>query len=146
MEASKDPSGGYAEFPFVSEFYDSIVPYRERKDVGFFVELAKDCQGRVLEVGCGTGRVLIPTAKAGIEITGLDLSPLMLSVCQEKLSIEPESVQSKVQLVLEDMRRFDLDRQFELVTIPFRPFQHLITVEDQLSCLAYVRDHLVDGG
>ncbi|MFQ5342495.1 MAG: class I SAM-dependent methyltransferase, partial [Anaerolineae bacterium] len=75
-----------------------------------------------------------------------DLSESMLSVCREKLSRESEEVQSRVQLVYADMRQFDLGREFALATIPFRPFQHLITVEDQLACLNSIRRHLVAGG
>ena len=44
------------------------------------------------------------------------------------------------------IRRFDLGQRFTLVTIPFRPFQHLLTLPDQLSCLNSMRRHLVDGG
>jgi SAM-dependent methyltransferase len=100
----------------------------------------------VLELGCGTGRVLIPTARAGIEIAGLDASPAMLAVCRDRLAEEPESVRSRVTLVQGDMRSFALDRRFGLVTLPFRPFQHLLTVEDQLACLAAIRGHLLPGG
>jgi SAM-dependent methyltransferase len=141
-----DSSGGYDDSPFIAELYDSVVPYRERQDVGFFVEMAQRSGGPVLELGCGTGRVLIPTAKSGIEIVGLDASPLMLSVCREKLLSEPNDVQSRVRLVQGDMRDFDLSQKFSLVTIPFRPFQHLLTVEDQMSCLQNIRKHLTPGG
>lgn len=141
-----DSSGGYDDGPFIAEYYDSVVPYRERQDVGFFVEMAQHSGGPVLELGCGTGRVLIPTAKSGIEIVGLDSSPLMLSVCREKLLSEPNDVQSRVRLVQGDMRDFELRQEFSLVTIPFRPFQHLLTVEDQMSCLQNIRKHLAPGG
>ncbi len=140
------PSPGYDEYPFVAEFYDFVVPYRERRDVAFFVDLAKQCGGPILEIGCGTGRVLIPTARAGIEITGLDSSPKMLAVCREKLSHEAPEVKARVRLTEADMRQFDLSREFCLVTIPFRPFQHLISVEDQLACLGSVRRHLTSDG
>lgn len=141
-----DRAGGYREYEFTSEFYDYIEPYRQRSDVAFFVEMARASQGPVLELGCGTGRVLIPTARAGIEIVGLDFSPNMLAICRRKLAEEAADVQARTQLVHGDMRHFDLDREFRLVTIPFRPFQHLITVEDQLSCLASIHRHLVRGG
>jgi len=130
----------------IRDLYDYVVPYRSRPDVAFFVDAARDAGSPVLEVGCGTGRVLIRTARAGIEIVGLDASAAMLAVCRERLHDEPEAVQTRVQLVQADMRAFDLRRRFTLVTIPFRPFQHLITVEDQLSCLESIRGHLVDGG
>lgn len=141
-----DDSGGYSEYSFTAEFYDYVVPYRDRQDVGFFVEKARQAGGAVLEIGCGTGRVLIPTARAGIEIAGLDLSSAMLAACREKLSREPAEVQARVRLVEGDMRDFALARMFHLVTIPFRGFQHLITVEDQLSCLTCIHRHLVNGG
>lgn len=138
--------GGYDEYPFMAEFYDYVVPYRERRDVDFFLELARQSGGPVLEIGSGTGRVLIPTARAGIEIVGLDSSASMLEVCRGKLAHEPQEVQKRVQLVEGDMRQFDLGREFRLVTIPFRPFQHLISVEDQLACLATIRRHLAAQG
>jgi SAM-dependent methyltransferase len=146
MERSVELPGGYDEYFFAAEFYDFVVPYRERQDVAFFVGLAREAAGPVLEIGCGTGRVLIPTARANGEIVGLDSSSMMLAVCREKLAVEPDEVQSRVKLAKGDMRRFDLNRRFHLVTMPFRPFQHLLTVEDQMDCLACVHKHLVDGG
>src|SRR5882762_9513202 len=109
QEARMDSSGGYTENSFLAEFYDHVAPYQNRQDVNFFVEMAQRFEGPVLELGCGTGRVLIPTARAGLEIVGLDASSPMLSVCRKKLSHEPETVQSRVpELVDGDMRDFDL--------------------------------------
>lgn len=146
MDNSTDISGGYQEFAFVSEFYDSVVPYSNRQDVEFYVQIARETKGPVLELGCGTGRVLIPTAKAGIEITGLDYSSRMLEVLKVKLQAEPAEVQKRVELIQGDIRNFDLGRKFNLVTIPFRPFQHLLTVEDELACLRCIHRHLFDEG
>ena len=139
-------SESYDEYTSIAELYDYVVPYRERQDVAFFVETARESGGPVLEVGCGTGRVLIPTARAGIEITGLDLSPHMLEVCRERLKAETEQVRARVRLVVGDMRRFELSQSFQLITLPFRPFQHLTTVEDQLDCLGCLRRHLAQDG
>jgi len=139
-------SGSYDEYLPIAELYDYVVPYRDRPDVAFFVEAARQSDGQVLEAGCGTGRILIPTARAGVEITGLDLSPHMLAVCRERLKTEPEQVRSKVRLVEGDMRHFELPGTFSLVTLPFRPFQHLTTVGDQLACLDCIHHHLETGG
>jgi SAM-dependent methyltransferase len=139
-------AGGYGEYAFIADLYDHVGPYRERPDVAFFVEAAQESGGLVLEVGCGTGRVLIPTARAGVEVVGLDLSPHMLANCRERLRRESREVQARVHLVEADMRDFDLGRQFRLVTTPFRPFQHLTTVDEQLSCLGSIRRHLTAGG
>lgn len=133
-------------YKIVAEFYDYVVPYRNRADLDFFVGLATESEGPVLEVGCGTGRVLIPTARAGVEITGLDASPAMLAVCREKLKREPRDAQARVRLVEADMRSFDLGRKFALITMPFRSFAHIIGLEDQLSCLGCIRNHLREDG
>ncbi|MCP4709499.1 MAG: class I SAM-dependent methyltransferase [Planctomycetes bacterium] len=136
----------YDKYDFVQEFYDHVVSYKGRKDIDFFMEIARGSGGPVLEIGCGTGRVLTPIARAGIEIVGLDLAASMIAVCQKKLAQEPETVQSNVTLVQGDMRNFDLQRTFNLVTLPFRPFEELTTVEDQLDCLKSVNRHLDMGG
>jgi len=141
-----DPAGGYDEYAFIAELYDHVVPYRTRQDIDFFVEAARSSGGPVLEVGCGTGRVLIPAARAGVDIVGLDLSHHMLQACRAKLRNESEAVRSRARLIQADMRNFDLGEAFNFVTLPFRPFQHLTTVDDQLSCLRSIRRHLVDGG
>ena len=103
-------AGGYQENPFLAEFYDD--QYRMRPDIDFWIEEARASGGPVLEVGCGTGRVLIPTARAGIEITGLDLSEHMLRVCRERLAEEPDEVQARAKLVRADMRQFDLGQAY----------------------------------
>ena len=137
---------GYEEYAGIADLYDLVVPYRDRPDIAFLVDAAKEAGGPVLELGCGTGRVLIPTARAGLDIVGLDLSPHMLTVCRQRLLNEPADVQTRVELVQGDMRRFDLGQRFALVTLPFRPFQHLLTVDDQLSCLETIHRHLRPGG
>ncbi len=134
------------EYAATAEFYDYVVPYQIRPDIAFFVEAAQASGGPVLEVGCGTGRVLIPTACAGVPIYGIDLSPYMLDVCERHLEQEPIEVQNRVQLDQADMRDFDLGQTFKLITIPFRPFQHLIEIEEQIACLRCIHHHLADDG
>lgn len=130
----------------VADFYDHVIPYRERTDVAFFVDAARESGGYVLELGCGTGRLLIPTARAGNQIVGLDYSTQMLDICRQRLSAESDAVRAKAELVQGDMRHFDLGRCFTLATIPFRAFQHLIELNEQLACLTSVRRHLEAGG
>lgn len=142
MTATAETEG----YQTVADLVDHLPAYAARPDVPLFVEAARASGGPVLELGCGTGRVLMPTARAGVEVTGLDLSPPMLRVCRDALIDEPPQVRRRITLVQGDMRRFDLGRRFALITIPFRPFQHLLTVEDQVACLACVRRHLAPGG
>src|SRR4030095_4976575 len=134
------------EYASIADLYDYVVPYRERQDIDFFVQTAQASGGPVLEVASGTGRVLIPIARAGVQITGFDLSSTMLQVCQRRLLDEPEAVRSRITLKHGDMRDFDLSGTFNLAILPFRPFQHLTNVDDQLSCLSSIHRHLVPGG
>ena len=133
--------------------YDIFAPiydfeYDElEEDIPFYRDLALAAGGPCLELGCGTGRVLIPVAKAGVEVVGLDVSPAMLAVAREKVEGLARDVQARIRLVEGDMRDFDLGgATFNLVYIPFRSFLHLLTVEDQVQALATIRRHLRPGG
>jgi len=144
----------YAPNSALVAFYDYTPAYTERPDVPFYVEEAQGAGGDVLELGCGTGRVLIPTARAlaadsalpDRRVVGIDLSDGMLARCKVKLAAEPDSVRGRVRLLRANMAAFELEERFALVTAPFRGLQHLLTVEDQLACLARVRRHLLPGG
>jgi SAM-dependent methyltransferase len=138
--------GGYDQYAFVADLYDHVSVHRDRPDVAFYVDEATRSGGPVLEVGCGSGRILLPTARAGVDAFGIDLSPHMLAVCRERLRAEDAAVRARVALMQADMRDFSLGRTFRLATIPFRAFQHLTTVADQIACLDAVRHHLADGG
>ncbi|MDD5190386.1 MAG: methyltransferase domain-containing protein [Dehalococcoidales bacterium] len=135
-------SGGNYDQAFVAEHYDNVYDRLHRLDVQFYVDYAKKTPGSILELGCGTGRVLIPIAAAGKKITGLDYSPLMLQRCREKLALQPTAAGEMATLIQGDMTKFNLEEKFSLITMPFRPFQHLITVREQKACLQCVRRHL----
>ncbi len=139
-------ASAYDDIPDFGLLYDHVPLYLERQDLDFYVAEAKASGGPVLEVGCGTGRILLPTARAGCTITGIDSSGHMLARCRTKLAAEPAEVQSRVTLAQHDMRSFSLERTFALITAPFRVVQHLITQEDQLQFLAAARRHLAPGG
>ena len=132
----------------MNEFYDPEL-YDARVqpppgDVEFYVELAREAHtsGRpVLELASGTGRIAIPIAREGIDIVGLDASPAMLGRAREK----SEGL-SNVRWVEGDMRAFELPERFGLAFIALRSFQHLLTVDDQRSCLRCIHQHLADGG
>ncbi len=138
--------GGYEDNPLLAELYDHNPSYTGRPDVEFWVSLARAAHGTTLELGCGTGRVLVPTAAAGCPIVGLDLSEPMLERCRQKLRAQPPEVQARARLVRANMAGFDLGERFALITTPFRPFQHLVSVDDQLECLRAAHRHLASGG
>ena len=127
-----------------ADVYDSIYSY-VREDIPFYVEAARESKGPVLELGCGTGRVTIPIARAGVDIVGLDSSKAMLDVARRKVG-DTASGGGALTLLHGDMRDFSLDSSFGLVIIPFRGFLSLLTVEDQTRALLNIRRHLAPGG
>jgi SAM-dependent methyltransferase len=136
----------YDDVDEIGELYDHVPLYEKRRDVDFYVDEALTIDGNVLELGCGTGRVLLPMARAGKQITGIDNSARMLARCRERLAEETPEVRSRVELVQADMRTFDLHGRFSTVLLPFRPLQHLIAVSDQIAMLQRVHKHLEPGG
>jgi SAM-dependent methyltransferase len=140
-------SNDYYTDPRTAETYDAGMGAEAdaMNDTPFYVGLAREAAAQdmaVLELGCGTGRVTIPIAREGIDVVGLDNAPAMLDVARRKAAADGLDVT----WVEADMRDFDLGRRFGLVIIPYRSFLHLLTDEDQRSCLAAVHRHLLPGG
>ena len=127
-----------------AEIYDSIYSY-VTEDIRFFVEESINYGGPILELGCGTGRITIPIAEAGVEITGLDISNKMLMKFNHKLQLMKLN-KSKINLINADMRNFSLAKEFSQIIIPFRGFQSLLSVEDQILTLKNIKKHLNSNG
>ena len=132
---------------FIAEYYDSspMVTLRTQ-DVAFYRNAARTYGDPVLELGCGTGRVTLDIAEAGYRIVGLDISEKMLERAAVKRHSLRREARERVHLVQGDMIRFDLGEKFRCIIIPFRPFQHLLDVADQIRCLQCVKHHLAPGG
>jgi SAM-dependent methyltransferase len=124
------------------DYYSTGVP----GDEAFYAAEALKAGSPVLELGTGTGRIAIPIAEKGVQITGLDLSPSMLEVFRKKLPGLAPEVRERIELVRGDMRDFNLGKPFNLVMIPYRAFGYMYTVEDQVQALTNIREHLVEGG
>ena len=110
-------------------------------DLPFWLKLAGQTGGSVLELGCGTGRVLLPLAKAGQQVVGIDRSLAMLKFAKsmaKEIDITPR-------LVAADIRRFHLNNRFSLIILPCNTYSTL-DKEDRQSCLECVRQHLPAGG
>ena len=130
-----------------ARFYDSYFTGLDG-EVEFYVAQASACGGPVLEAGCGTGRTLFPVAAAGIDISGLELSPDMVAQARQRRADLPEQVRRRVTITEGDMRDLpaDLGTGFRLISLPYRTFQHLLTTEDQLTTLHGFRKRLAPGG
>ena len=122
------------------------APTNPTSSEDFYLGLANTYGGPVLELGCGTGRITLPLARQGIDVTGLDASHSMLEVLRAKRAKEPAGVRRKIRVIEGDFRTHYLRDRFSLVVIPFRPMQHMYTTDDQLAALKNASRHLADGG
>lgn len=145
-ETAAETSGSYDTIPDFGRLYDSVPAYAARTDVAFYLDLAHRTGGPVLELGCGTGRVLLPIARAGVAVVGVDGSRLMLDRCREKLEAEPADVRERVTLHRMDARDLNLATRFPLVIAPFRVLQQIVRVEDQVRFVNAAARHLGPGG
>lgn len=131
------------EYIDFAEYYD--LDHVETEDIPFYLDRAHQCGSPVLELGCGTGRVLVPLARAGFMIHGVDISDNMLAVCRQAVS--RFGLDDRVSLSQASMVDFRLPRQdFKLAFVAFRSLMHLLTPADQLGCLRQVHAHLEPGG
>lgn len=127
----------------VTRFYDTVYDTFPFLKVGeqFYLDEIQNAGGSVLEAGVGTGRIFLPALAARADVYGIDYSPQMLERLKEKLDEKEHS-----RLFNGDIRNFKLDKKFKLIISPFRVFQHLLTVDDQLKALNCLYDHLEEGG
>jgi SAM-dependent methyltransferase len=130
--------------------YDVLIKHQKRpmlqKDIPFYIEQAKRYRSRkILELGCGTGRITIPFKEVGFDIVGIDLMETMLAEAREKAnkkSLEIPFIQS-------DMRNFDLTNQygiFDLIFAPAAVFQALLSNHDFQKMLGCLKKHLNPNG
>ncbi len=127
------------------EFYDALFSDLA-EDIGLIRGLAKKTGGPILELMSGTGRVLLPLARDGYEVWGLDNNDAMTRRARAKLSQEHEEVKARVNLVKGDVRSFAMGRKFPLVLVAFGSFLYLQNEKDREACLRNVAEHLESHG
>ncbi len=119
--------------------YDYI--YSETYDAEFYLREAREANGPVLEVACGTGRILLILLSAGIKATGIDSSQHMLEVLKRKANernLDPD-------VILSDMRDFHLGRKFKLIILPYSSIL-LLPNDDKKKAIRNTVSHLAEGG
>lgn len=130
--------------PLDPELYD-LVHTGTPGDVEFYLDAARGASS-VLELGCGSGRVLLALAEAGVEATGIERDAGMLGGARARLAQAPPEVAARVTLARGDMARFDLGRRFDRVIAPFSSVYCLLSPARVAACFARVRAHLAPGG
>jgi SAM-dependent methyltransferase len=128
--------------------YDELGPLYDAwcrsvtEDVGFYVQLAVESGGPVLEIGVGSGRIAVPTALAGVRVVGIDTSPTMLELTRQRA----EALELPIEVHEADMRALPDLGTFPLVTIPFRALLHLRDDDERHRVLAAAGERLEPGG
>jgi SAM-dependent methyltransferase len=116
-------------------------------DVRFYLDLAAGTGPLVLEIGCGSGRVTAPLARAGSQVTGVDASASMLAACRARVDRLPPRVAQRVRLVHADAGALgdEAPGPFSLALMPLNTLAHFATVADRLAVLTAVRTRLAPG-
>ncbi len=131
-----------AAYAALARFYDlqhaAYIP-----DVAMYRQFAESCPHGILEIGCGTGRVMVPLVEAGYRVVGVDESPQMLQIARARLARLPAE---RWQLLEADARTFDLAERFSMAFIALNTFLHNLTRDDLLAMLSASRRHLAPGG
>jgi SAM-dependent methyltransferase len=127
----------------IARLYD---PWSARvtEDVEFYVEEARRAGGTVVELACGTGRITVPIAQAGIRVIGVDSSRCMLEVARERVRAAGADV--LVELRHGDLREPPVPERVPLVLVPFRSLLHLLTEAERARAFAAIRELLLPGG
>ena len=143
----RDPGEGHEGWDEYAPFYDwENARTLGRRDVPFWRTLARQIDGPALELGCGTGRIALPLARAGVAVVGIDRSAAMLHRARQRVA--RSRVSGAVRLVRGDIRQlpFSPGRRFPLVMAPYGVLQSLLREPDLKATLEAVRDVLQPGG
>ncbi len=131
-------------FDRFARFYDDDYRHYE-DDIDAITMFAADCGGPTLELGCGTGRVLLPVASLGHGVTGVDISPALLTRAREKL--RRQRLELNAQLVEADLRSLDLaHKEFAFAFCTSNTLMHFPTATEQIAVLRNAAKHLRPGG
>ena len=130
--------------------YELIAPYYDlehadyQDDVDLYLNYAAASGFPILELGCGTGRLLIPLAHRGAKLVGVDSSPAMLARARQHL--EEQDLLEQVELIEGDARALQISQRFRLAFVALNSFAHFITRDDQRAVLGTLHEHLLPGG
>jgi len=132
-----------SHFDAFAQYYDADQG-TITNDLPFYRELARRAGGRVLEVMCGSGRLLLPLAQAGLRLAGVDVSSAMLALARERL--RAAALLERVELLEADVRLQIPQGPFGLAIIALNSFMHLATAADQLAALEHIHAALTPSG
>ncbi len=128
----------------VARFYDAENAFKT-EDLEFYSDLAAETGEPILDVGSGTGRVVLHIAQEGYRLFGMEPSSEMLARAERKLEMMPD-LRGRVTMVQGDILTAGYDERFALIMVSYHAFMHLRTQEEQVSALQRFRKWLAPGG
>ncbi|HEY2899641.1 MAG TPA: methyltransferase domain-containing protein, partial [Polyangia bacterium] len=146
MTVSRDDETAGAIEPFEDAALYDWEYRRRRDDLRFYRLLAGERGGPVLDLACGTGRLLAPLACDGHVVVGLDRSAPMLARAAARVRRLSAGARRRTLLVRGDLRAFSFRRPFQMAICAFHSIQHLTSDRDLLRFLKAVRAALAPGG
>lgn len=129
---------------FFAEFYDIL--HANLSDIDSYVEFGKSYGPEILELGSGTGRILIPLAQAGFNVTGVDLSDHMIARCLAKINPENKALKKRVTISKQDITELDLGKKFDLIIAPCNLINHFVEQAKLKQALDCIVNHLKQTG
>src|SRR5579862_5739175 len=140
----------------MSDIYKHPAEYNlehlgDDEDIAFYVSLVRSLRPRrVMELGCGTGRITLPLAeqgaREGFEVVGLDSQPQMLESARKRLAEAALEIRRCAQFIEGDMRTYSADSRFDAIIIPCSSMSHVLELEDQIAIFKRARANLNPGG
>ncbi len=118
----------------------------QTEDLDFFVDLVRKTRPPILVVACGTGRLVVPLARAGFTVTGVEMSPAMYAVAKARVRSEKKSVRSLITLRQSDLESLHLGKVFPAVLVPSSSLLHLSSQRAFGVCFGRVYAHTRRGG
>ncbi|MGQ9706197.1 MAG: class I SAM-dependent methyltransferase [bacterium] len=131
-------------FDIIAEIYDISNPLRE--DISFWLKMAEEFGDPILELGCGTGRILIPIAEAGYKVLGLDISKKMLNILMGKIDTLNDKVKERITIRRADFRDFKIEEKFSMAFFAYSTLYSATTQEEQITTIRCINSHLKKGG
>lgn len=136
----------------MTQFYDTIARFYDAEnldmtdDLAFYSELAAEYGEPILDVGCGTGRVMLHLAQEGYQCVGVDTSPQMLARGKRKVEALGADVVELARFVEGDIATYSAPNTYNMILLPYHAFMHFQEQEQQLAILHQLKTNLAEDG
>ncbi|MEO0565715.1 MAG: class I SAM-dependent methyltransferase, partial [Chloroflexota bacterium] len=135
--------------PSMTAFYTTVARYYDAEnadktdDIDFYTELAEEIDGPILDVGCGSGRVVLPLALNGYTVLGIDDNTAMLARARQRIARQPQFYET-LTLHEGDILTHQINETFSLILLTYNMLMHFHDVDAQINLLQRMRQLIAD--